>query len=70
MAKSFLDKVLILSEVAEKTGTTEANILKLIERNRIPLCYFRLRKSSTKKLGTYIFDESFIEYHEKNLKKK
>ena len=68
LSKNLLDKILILSEVADIIGTTESNILDLIKRERIPQSYYRLKKSKRKKRGVYIFDESIIEYHEKNLK--
>lgn len=70
MNKNILEQILLLSEVAEITNTTESNILDLIKRERIPHCYYKYRKASNKKLGTYVFNRDFIKYYNDNLKKK
>jgi hypothetical protein len=67
MTKNILDDIMVISEVAEATGTTASNIRHLIGRGRIPQFYYRLKKSSYDKKGAYVFHKSFIEYHKKNL---
>jgi len=64
-----LKSILTLSQVAEKTATSEQNIQDLISRERIPKCFYEYKKAENKKRGIYIFSSEFLEYYNKNLKK-
>lgn len=69
MNKTILNKVLILSEVAEMIGTSEQNLTDMIKNGRVLGCHYRLRKAKNKSRGTYIFHEDFLEYYNNHIRK-
>ena len=70
MSKNILDDILTLPQVAESVGTSEQNIRELISNKRVPEYLYSYKVSKNKRRGIYIFLIEFVEYYEKNLRKR